>query len=141
MVTSRQSRYGFLHNRGEVPFEFDWHIGTCRSVSVEPSKGRLLPSASLGFSVHYHPVVSGVMKRDVIQCRLRHGPCFRLLLLGTARQPKIQLSFEDYDFGTVFVRAKGMSAIETRLVIRSRTKRNMHLRFVSSHRDLTVTIL
>ena len=136
----RVSKSGVLLNSGAVAFDFDWRTTLGHCISIEPPRGRLLPSQSMPISIEYHPVTAGVLREEKVQCRIQKGPCYDLLVNASAFKPKIKLGFEKHDFGVVFVRREGMKALETTLSLANKTKCELalHLYFESPHPDLTV---
>lgn len=123
------SKMAFLHNRGEIGFDFKWKSSLDHCLKIEPRQGHLIAFGSLAFEFLFHPKTPIALKGELIQCKISKGPCFDLYVTATAEAPKLKLSFRETDFGSVFVRQPGMSSLETTLIIQNKTRKTMHLDF------------
>eukprot|EP00210_Caulerpa_lentillifera_P003205 g3062.t1 len=130
-VMSCSSKTLLLKNEGDTRLDFSWSSSFTRLVSVSPVSGQVESGNDVLMTVEYRPVsVPGDLKNEKIECKLSNGTVFVFGLKGTAKRPKIRLSPDHHDFGTVLVRQEGMNELESvPIKVQNRSKDQLKIQF------------
>lgn len=94
-------------------------------------------------TVECHPFSPGDLKTEKIKCAISNGPVFRFDLKGVVKQPKIEITPQEIDFSSVFVRQEGMKELESiPMKLKNRSKETLQIQFhLDTKTDLKVDLL
>lgn len=132
-----------LRNEGQQSFKFHWESSSKRVVSVEPDCGQVDPGKDQLMIVECHPLSPGDLKTEKIKCTISNGPVFGFNLKGVVKQPRIEITPQEIDFGSVFVRQVGMKELESMpMKLKNKTKEIQQIQFhLDTKTDLKVNLL
>ncbi|CBZ28858.1 conserved hypothetical protein [Leishmania mexicana MHOM/GT/2001/U1103] len=104
-VNSTIVRRFALRNTGAYPFQYSVEAPENASVSVEGMEGKIAAKQTGVIVFRYHPMCEETLKQYRLLFRIEGKLAYKVGIKATAYMPRLQLSFDHYDFGPRFVLA------------------------------------
>jgi hydrocephalus-inducing protein len=118
-------------NRGLIPLDFEWNVGSDARLSVTPDKGRVDVGGRQAVQLCYVPSRSHKLSDHAIKCRIVNGSTYTIRISGRGHKPKLSLSFKAHDFGKVYEHGEGATPYVKELTVLNEDHQALsHPRFV-----------
>ncbi|CAC9513840.1 conserved hypothetical protein [Leishmania infantum JPCM5] len=104
-VNSTVERRFALRNTGAYPFQYSVEAPENSSVSVEGMEGKIAAKQTGVIVFRYHPTCEETLKQCRLLFRIEGKVAYKVGIKATAYMPRLQLSFDHYDFGPRFILA------------------------------------
>ncbi|CAG9578414.1 conserved hypothetical protein [Leishmania major strain Friedlin] len=104
-VNSTVERRFALRNTGAYPFQYSVEAPENSSVSVEGMEGKIAAKQTGLIVFRYHPTCEETLKQCRLLFRIEGKVAYKVGIKATAYMPRLQLSFDHYDFGPRFILA------------------------------------
>jgi len=100
-----------LTNIGQFSFSYEWALGKTKFLAIKPSYGKLPQGDSVSCDMIFKSDRE-VSFSDLL-VYLKIGPqSYTLSLTGRAKKPRLQFSFQKWDFGPCFLSREGVPSAE-----------------------------
>ena len=121
-LREKAQRFVTVQNLGAYPMEYVWTVESdvkksLSHIVLQHPSGIVVAQDQVACEIDFLPVKVCNLAGINIVCTVTNGPRFVIPLTGSGTLPQIELSFDKYDFGKIFVHRLGMPVNQTVLVM------------------------
>eukprot|EP01022_Parablepharisma_sp_SALTPOND_P020800 TRINITY_DN386_c0_g1_i3.p1 TRINITY_DN386_c0_g1~~TRINITY_DN386_c0_g1_i3.p1 ORF type:complete len:4093 (+),score=589.86 TRINITY_DN386_c0_g1_i3:873-13151(+) len=108
-INEKKTRTITIVNLGEFNFDFIWKRPASRYLTITPESGSVKKGSKVTVDLTYFPITPHKLLKYRCGLTIVSGPTYEFQMVGSARKPGVEFTFQKFDFGKCFVMRQPLS--------------------------------